>query len=503
ITPYKDFYEKLLNIIINGNEVDYQKNDLKLSNAKFITWFAPIISALKELNNTGTPNQVKDIILTYIEKDKTSGINSMLEFNSKDIDFARLYLRFAGIIDGNEHGVWKLTEYGTNVIMTDELASYILKNRDKLQDIDMQNELQKYSSSNYWWLNANPNEWSFSNIEVGQSIDFTSSNENGNKRQIYKNFEDAKVGDIVIGYESGSTKAIVAICKISKEHDGERLWFEKVKNLVIPIKWQDLIEIEEFKNKKFQGTLFKLSQEEYNAIVDLIANEYRNIDAPFPYSEEDFLNEVFIAPDQYNEIKFLLKNKKNIILQGAPGVGKTFAAKRLACSLMGCKDNSRIEMVQFHQNYSYEDFVMGYRPVDGGSFELRNGCFHNFCMKASNDPGNEYYFIIDEINRGNLSKIFGELLMLIECDKRGISNAVPLTYKPDTRFYVPENVHIIGMMNTADRSLAMIDYALRRRFCFIEMEPAFQSKQFEEHLKSKNFDIALINKIITQSSHIT
>ena len=220
------------------------------------------------------------------------------------------------------------------------------------------------------------------------------------------------------------------------------------------------------------------------------------------YSKEDFLNEVFISEQQYDEISILLKRKKNIILQGAPGVGKTFAAKRLVYSLMGSVDDSRIEMVQFHQNYSYEDFVMGFRPVEGGGFELRNGIFHQFCIKAANDPNRDYYFIIDEINRGNLSKIFGELLMLIENDKRGSKFAVPLTYKPDSRFYVPQNVFIIGMMNTADRSLAMIDYALRRRFCFIEIEPAFNTQSFRKHLVDSGIHVDLIEKIISRLNYL-
>lgn len=220
------------------------------------------------------------------------------------------------------------------------------------------------------------------------------------------------------------------------------------------------------------------------------------------YSKEDFLNEVFISEQQYDEITILLNRKKNIILQGAPGVGKTYAAKRLAYSLMGCMDDARIEMIQFHQNYSYEDFVMGFRPVEGGGFELRTGIFHQFCIKASNDPTRDYYFVIDEINRGNLSKIFGELLMLIENDKRGSKFSVPLTYKPDSRFYVPQNVFIIGMMNTADRSLAMIDYALRRRFCFIEMEPAFGTHVFRKHLVDNGIHEDLIEKIIIRMNYL-
>lgn len=195
-----------------------------------------------------------------------------------------------------------------------------------------------------------------------------------------------------------------------------------------------------------------------------------------PYSEDDFLTEVFMDSEKYATLVNLLKHKKNIILQGAPGVGKTFAAKRLAYSIMSVKDTSRVMMVQFHQSYSYEDFIMGFRPTKDG-FELTPGPFYQFCKKALDDDERDYFFIIDEINRGNLSKIFGELLMLIENDKRG--EKLRLLYANEL-FSVPKNVHIIGMMNTADRSLAMMDYALRRRFAFFEIEPSFDCEGFTE-----------------------
>lgn len=191
------------------------------------------------------------------------------------------------------------------------------------------------------------------------------------------------------------------------------------------------------------------------------------------YTEEDFLHDVFIARQQYDTLKNLLLRKKNLILQGSPGVGKTYAAERLAYSIMGEKDTSRVMTVQFHQSYSYEDFIMGYRPTEDG-FSLSKGPFYEFCKRAEPDD-RPYFFIIDEINRGNLSKIFGELLMLIENDKRG--KDLRLLYS-DEQFSVPPNVYIIGMMNTADRSLAMIDYALRRRFAFFSFEPAFDSDGF-------------------------
>jgi 5-methylcytosine-specific restriction protein B len=185
-------------------------------------------------------------------------------------------------------------------------------------------------------------------------------------------------------------------------------------------------------------------------------------------------------------LKTLLATKENVILQGAPGVGKTFAAKRLAFSIMGEKDVERVQTTQFHQSYSYEDFVMGFRPTATG-FELRKGVFYEFCRKAAEDD-RPYFFIIDEINRGNLSKIFGELFMLIENDKRGVE--LRLLYA-DERFAIPSNVHIIGAMNTADRSLALIDYALRRRFAFFELEPAFDSegfRAFQRRVGNAKFD---------------
>lgn len=216
------------------------------------------------------------------------------------------------------------------------------------------------------------------------------------------------------------------------------------------------------------------------------------------YTEQNFLNDVFMSAEDYEPLKNLILYKKNIILQGAPGVGKTYAAKRLAYSIMGEKNTNRVLMVQFHQSYSYEDFIMGYRPTSDGHFELKKGTFYNFCKLAEqDDKNNKYFFIIDEINRGNISKIFGELFMLIENDKRGIK--LPLMYGEE-EFSIPVNVHIIGMMNTADRSLAMLDYALRRRFAFFEFAPAFAAEGFRKYRESKSnvkFDrlIAAVEKI--------
>ena len=352
---------------------------------------------------------------------------------------------------------------------------------------------------NCWWLNANPKIWSFSDIAVGETQAYTLYNENGNKRRIFQNFLDAKVGDVVIGYESNPVRQIVAIGRVSAEQDGEKLFFEKVETLSSPIDYAVLKECPELENMEYfrnpQGSLFKLTRSEYEFILDMIREENPIVTASSSdaYTKDDFLNEVYMTEERYETLVNVLRNKKNIILQGAPGVGKTFAARRLAWSMMGEKDDSRIEFVQFHQNYSYEDFMMGYKPVEDG-FELKYGIFYRFCQKAANQPDKEFFFIIDEINRGNMSKIFGELLMLIEKDYRGTKMTLAYNGLP---FSVPKNLYIIGMMNTADRSLAMIDYALRRRFSFFEIEPGFDSQGFisyQNGLNSETLD-ELISKV--------
>ena len=360
----------------------------------------------------------------------------------------------------------------------------LVKQLDELIEEKDSKELSS-SGQNYWWLVANPKIWSLSEMKVDEEQSYTMYSESGHPRRVYQNFVNAKEGDVVIGYESSPTKQIVGLLTITKVKKEDCIYFKKIETLPEPISFSTIKEtpgleaMEYMKNQ--QGSFFKVTPDEYDIIMELIrsVNPLAKKESNEPYTDKKFLDEVFVTQDEYIKLRNLLLRKKNLILQGAPGVGKTFAARRLAYAIMGEKDDSRVMQVQFHQNYSYEDFVMGYKPNENGGFNLNYGIFHKFCRRASIDKERPYFFIIDEINRGNLSKIFGELLMLIESDYR--DKPIQLSYNDET-FAVPSNIYLIGMMNTADRSLAMIDYALRRRFSFFEMKPGFETDSFNNHI---------------------
>lgn len=487
----------------------------KASSASFLKWFSPIISALKALDGSATPEQTREQIIDDLQLsdetiNETRGKTGVKKFDN-EVAFARNYLAYEGYIDNSVRGVWTLTDKGMTAPINDQIASDIFLKwvdilKERREGTNEKSTSDRNENEIRYWLYAPGrdsrlwDEFYSGGImgigweEMGDLMQYSSKDAMKAKMKevygpeySYQNdalatwqfTHELQKGDIVYSKKGrdkiigrgivesdfiydASRKEYTHIRKVKWTHNGvwEHPGTAALKTLTDITSYTDYVE-------KLEA-LFLDDETGTDSV------EKKEVIYP-AYTEVDFLSEVFVEPARYETLVNLLRIKKNIILQGAPGVGKTFAARRLAYSLMGKKDASRALMVQFHQSYSYEDFIMGYRPSKDG-FELVPGPFYQFCKTAQDDNERDYYFIIDEINRGNLSKIFGELMMLIETDKRG--EKLRLLYSNEL-FSVPKNVHIIGMMNTADRSLAMIDYALRRRFAFFVMEPAFEADGFK------------------------
>ena len=221
-----------------------------------------------------------------------------------------------------------------------------------------------------------------------------------------------------------------------------------------------------------------------------------------PYGISDIIRDgCFFLEEDISNFIVQLKSKKNLILQGPPGTGKTWLARRLANALIGTDSEdfvrSRVRRIQFHPSLSYEDFVRGWRPSLGGNLDLVDGTFLNAVKAARSNLDSDYVIIIDEINRGNTAQIFGEMLTLIESDKRNESEAIEIAYPRHDRerIHVPENLHIIGTMNIADRSLALVDLALRRRFAFVSLEPVLDARWVEWCVGNSNFNRELVSEV--------
>ena len=494
----------------------------KVSEASFIQWFEPLVDALKDLGGSGEPETVRNQIITNLNLsddviNETRGKTAVKKFVN-EVAFARNYLAYEGIIDKSIRGIWTLTEKGKNITMTHDLASEIFykwvdilkERRESASEIEI---AERETPEKHYWIYSpgeNACKWdefySKSIMAIGWDYlgDLTQYLDREAMRAKMKELNDESKS-----HKIGSL-ATWQFAHIMREGDivfAKKGMYEIIGCGIVESDYIFMPDRDEYKHirkikwthngswehpgQAVTKTLTDItSYTDYVQKLELLIAGDSDIGALEPegeirykaYSEDDFLNEVFMEPEQYETLVRLLSNKKNLILQGAPGVGKTFAAKRLAYSIIGEKDTSRVMMVQFHQSYSYEDFIRGFRPTKDG-FELAEGPFYTFCKRAQDDMERDYFFIIDEINRGNSSKIFGELLMLIENDKRG--EQLRLLYSNEL-FSVPKKVHIIGLMNTADRSLAMIDYALRRRFAFYEMEPAFDSSGFQEIIERSN-----------------
>lgn len=316
-------------------------------------------------------------------------------------------------------------------------------------------------------------------------------------RACYEFTHEIRPGDLVLAKRGRKTLVGYGVVKSEYRHDAKRVALKNVREVqwlqkgswdapfLLPMKTLTGFDVESPEALQLREAVGK---SDLDAIVSVPPTERRR------FSIEEALKGLFVGPDTLEEMLDIWRAKKNLILQGAPGVGKSFIARRLAYALMGYEDPSRIKVVQFHQAYSYEDFVQGYRP-NGNGFGLRDGAFVEFCRRAIADEDETYVFVIDEINRGNLSRIFGEMMLLVEGDKRDKRWGVRLAYSPEETFHVPANLFILGLMNTADRSLAVVDYALRRRFAFKTLTARFGSDEFVRHLADRGVSDKLVDHI--------
>lgn len=519
--PYDSFPDLSYNAwLVSKQDDEYEKNsekEIPELSAKFLRWCRPILEALKELGGEAKPREVRENIIKNerLSEEETSQLrpNSNMRLFDNDVSWARYYLDRAGYVIKGNRGNWTLTESGWKIDLTDEEVDAIYRriaeeNKKARNDKGAALADEDVDTKRYWLYAPGHgasrwDEFYSKGIiaigwgEIGDLSAFNSKNEmkeamkaSYDETRPYRNDAHAtwqfafemKPGDVVFAKRGRDTiigRGVIESDYIYDESIDDNYFHTR------KVKWTDNGEWEH-PGQAAMKTLTDITSyteyvEQLNSLFETEDEEIQEEETPLNiYEKSNFLSEVYISEESYDTLVGLLKKKKNVILQGAPGVGKTYAAKRLAYSMMGVKDPDRVQLVQFHQSFTYEDFIEGFRPSSTGlNFEIKKGSFYNFCKKAADDKENDYFFIIDEINRGNISKIFGELFMLIEADKRG--NDIQLLYSSD-KFSVPKNVYIIGMMNTADRSLAIIDYALRRRFAFFEMKPAFEeSERFKEY----------------------
>jgi 5-methylcytosine-specific restriction protein B len=519
------------------DELGFPANDKtgRPGGPRFVHYFDPVLEALRAHGGAATPEKVFDWVREHedVPADELTGThkNGQSKFENK-VGWARFYLAKAGLIDAAKRGVWTLTSEGQNTSLTHTEALALFQQvqaRFKTADDEDEaapetvtgQELFDDPNRRFWFVGAS---WGGTD---DQSPRFFAEG-------IWQNGIHNKFSDEVLRMKPGDRIAIKA--SFVRKHNlpfdnrGQPVSCMRIKAIgtvtenlkdgkTVKVDWEVLDPPRDWYFYTYRVTVVEADPMEELArklIVFAFAGAKQDYDfwirqpyfakkygpeqktasleeffesdpleteeeaAAPSYTLDHIANEgCFLSKEELAQILVRVEAKKNLVLQGPPGTGKTWLAKRLAYALIGSRDpkvtRDRLRVMQFHPSLSYEDFVRGWRPSGAGKLDLVDGLFLEIVEAAKAEPDRPFVLVIEEINRGNPAQIFGELLTLLEDTKRGPEEAMELAYRrePGERVHVPRNLYVIGTMNIADRSIALVDLALRRRFAFVGLAPQF------------------------------
>jgi 5-methylcytosine-specific restriction protein B len=538
---------------------------------RFLRYFPLLLDALRSTHPTPMrPSEARAWIRSHVEvpvEDLTRLIaNKKQSIFENDVHWARFYLAKGSLILSPKRGFWGLTPEGVNTTLSpEETWALYVQVRDANRTVPPEDEesappeAEEEDGEAYWFVGS---LWHGGNDQLSR---FLSEGiwENGYSDQYSKFVRRMRAGDSIaikstsvrwkgLPFELGGKPASVMRIRatgtiLENLNDGKRVrvawdppfdprdwyFYTFVTPIVLAdIESRDAEQLVEFAfhggtqdyswflNQAYWAEKYgpeAASTGKFSAGTSAENDGGTEIEDDQPYTVDDIIIEgSFLAVDELQRIIDLWRSKKNLVLQGPPGTGKTWLAKRLGYAMVGSNDRetarSRLRVVQFHPSLAYEDFVRGWRPAGEGRLILQDGVFLQAIDGAKSEPDRPFVLVIEEINRGNPAQIFGELLTLLEDTKRRPSEAVELAYrKTGERVYVPANLYVVGTMNVADRSLAIVDLALRRRFAFVDLEPrlgeAWRTWCIKRGLNETTLSeiearIAALNEEISQTSSL-
>jgi 5-methylcytosine-specific restriction protein B len=519
---------------------------------QFVSYFAPVHRAMQHLGGQATPKQVYAYLAEYegltAEDMAHVNQNGKPTFENRAA-WARFYMTKAGWMYAPKHGVWALTDKGRQAPELTQVQAIALFKSAQTQfkgheeAVEAPQDHVQPEGTQYWFVGA---MWD----EGDQMQRFMQDG-------IWQNGYEDKFTDQVQGMLEGDRIAIKA--SFSRKHGlpfdnkGQVVSVMRIKAIgtvtsnhgdgrTVDVAWDTDFAARDWFFYTYRSTITRARVEDEVLARRLVAFAFDGAQQDYaffmaqPYWRDRFLanddglddeseeaegteNEAvsstsasygvadivaegcFVPEADLQAMLLRWQSKKNLVLQGPPGTGKTWLAKRLGKALIGDKSprDEQLRMVQFHPALSYEDFVRGYRPGGDGKLTLTDGVFLQVVEAARFQPDVDHVLIIEEINRGNPAQVLGEILTLIESSKRNKDAAMELAYprRLGERVYVPENLYVIGTMNVADRSLALVDLALRRRFAFVSLVPSLNAA-WEHWCLAKGMEVADIAHIRTQ-----